>query len=155
MPNKSATDVIKKLNPKNISGTIPQALDLIKSLRDSVGNPKMVDAVGLINLIGMLKHVQNTFSSQPKKEISILQRLIEILKKMKVNNIPSETIVKIGLELLGYNPIESENVNYADCEAIASAVKSNKEINQLIYDAAERVDNSLQYFKQIIEILNA
>lgn len=155
MPNKSTTDLIKKLNPKNISGTIPQALDLIRSLRDSKGNPKMVDAVGLMNLIGMLKHVQNTFSQAPKKNTDILQLLINILKKMKINNIDQDTIVAVGLELLGYQPFSvSEEISYNNVVFIADAIKSNAEIKQLIYDAEEIVNNSLEYIKKIIDIKN-
>lgn len=70
LSKKSATDQIKKLNPKNVSGTIPQALDLIKQLKN-VGpgqNPKMPDAVGQQNLMGMLSFISQLFNQNKKQQ---------------------------------------------------------------------------------------
>lgn len=64
MPNlRSATDFIRDVNPKNVSGTIKQALEIHKEM-DKVNqfmNPKMFELVGKDNLIGMLRQVQNQF----------------------------------------------------------------------------------------------
>lgn len=68
MSRKSATETIKKLNPQNISGTVPQALDLIKSLKEVKGNPKMIEAVGIKNLQGMLKHLMELFKKPKNKQ---------------------------------------------------------------------------------------
>lgn len=71
MSRKSATDTIKRLNPKNISGTIPQALDLIQNLEKiKFGqNPKIFNAVGASQLMGMLKFIQSVFKkNKPTKD---------------------------------------------------------------------------------------
>jgi hypothetical protein len=64
MPDlRSAMDFIKQVNPKNVSGVIPQALEIqteMKKVTD-VMNPKMFEMVGLQNLIGALRHIQNQF----------------------------------------------------------------------------------------------
>jgi len=65
---KSATQFIKGLNPKNLSGAIPQALDMILELKKVKGglNPKMIQSVGPQNLFGALQFIQKIFD--PKKK---------------------------------------------------------------------------------------
>lgn len=76
MSKKSATDTIKQLNPQNKSGAIPQALDLIKQLK-TVGpnqNPKMPDAVGQQNLMGMLQFISQLFGQNKQQNQSNTQQ---------------------------------------------------------------------------------
>ncbi len=70
MDLKNASKAIKSLNPKNISGTIPQAHDLVEALKKVTGkdNPKMPQAVNPQALQGMMKHVQSMFSQKKKKK---------------------------------------------------------------------------------------
>lgn len=107
MPNikQSATDFIKKHNPQNKSGTVPQALELIQNLREIPKlnlNPKMIDAVGPKPLMQLLQFIQQNFfkeiidklkekkkkgevlseqQEQDKKDIENDQKLIEELEK--------------------------------------------------------------------------
>ena len=78
MTKKSATEYIKKVNPKNVSGTIPQALDLIENLKKVKKdmNPRMVSAVGGSQLMGMLKHINSLFKKK-KKPVTVIQEALE------------------------------------------------------------------------------
>lgn len=69
MSKKSATDTIKSLNPKNVSGTIPQALDLVKQLKNvkPTDNPKMPQAVGAGNLSSMLSFISQLFNQNKRQ----------------------------------------------------------------------------------------
>lgn len=146
MSKKSATDTIKKLNPKNISGTIPQALDLIRSLRDSKGNPTMAQAVGLANLIGMLKFVSSKFNKAPPVQKNILDEIIRILKKIRPINIPEDVMVNIGLELLGFNELNI-SINYPTdkLNLIADTIKGSQEIKNLLSDSADRITLAIEH----------
>ena len=78
MAKRSATETIKSLNPKNVSGTIPQGLDMIKQLQQVKGNPKMIEAVGMQNLQGMFQFLQQLFVDKKKpKEKKTQQELDE------------------------------------------------------------------------------
>jgi hypothetical protein len=68
MSKKSSTDTIKSLSPKNVSGSLKDALDAIQNLKKSKGNPKMVDAVGAGPLGGILQQVSQMFSKQSKNQ---------------------------------------------------------------------------------------
>lgn len=88
MSKKSAVDTLIKLNPKNVSAVIPQATALIKNLKQIQGNPKMFDAVGPKQLLGMLKHIMDTFKIDPKKILSdaekeLLKQQNSMLEKLK------------------------------------------------------------------------
>lgn len=69
MSKKDASKYIKKLSPKNVSGSIPQALDMVEQLKKVKKdmNPRMVQAVGGQNLMGMLKHIQGMFKKKKKQ----------------------------------------------------------------------------------------
>jgi len=83
----SANEFIKKVNPQNVSGVVKSALDLISNLKQSQGNPTMVDAVGASPLASMMSQVAADFA-QPSihddKEArkKHLQEQIDALKKM-------------------------------------------------------------------------
>lgn len=70
MSKKSASEFVKKHFPNNASGSVPQALDMIKQLKsiDGMINPKMPSAVGAGNLVAMLKHIQKLFNPPEKKK---------------------------------------------------------------------------------------
>lgn len=86
MSKKSAVDTIKKLNPKNVSGVIPQALDMMQNLKKIKDNPFMIDAVGPQQLMGAMKHIQKLFEkkksgnqSNTAEEQAVIDR-IEMIK---------------------------------------------------------------------------
>lgn len=153
MSKKSATDTIKKLNPKNISGTIPQALDLIRSLRDSKGNPTMAQAVGLMNLIGMLKFVSKKFNKAPAVQQNILDQIIRILKKIRPSNIPEPDMVNVGLELLGFNELNIV-INYPTekVSLIADTIKGSEEIKNILNDTEDRITLSIEHITTIKQV---
>lgn len=89
MSKKSATDFTKAKTPDNVSGSIKKALDLVKSLRESSGNPTMEQAVGAGNLASMMSEVAQAFSNPPnqnntakKKRIEEIKAELERLRKM-------------------------------------------------------------------------
>lgn len=65
---KSATSFIKGLNPQNISGAIPSALDMVMNLKKVKGNmnPRMPASVGPQELMQALTFIQKIFD--PKKQ---------------------------------------------------------------------------------------
>ena len=88
MSKKSCTDTLKKLNPGNISGAIPQALDLIKNLKQITGNPKMFLAVGPQQLLGMFQHLAELFKIDPKKILTDAEKAAQdaqakLMEKLK------------------------------------------------------------------------
>lgn len=85
MSLKSATDRIKQLNPKNISGTIPQALDLIQNLQKSKGNPAMIDAVGIGPLLSMLQFVSQKFSNLNQIKDDLLELIKALVELVRIN----------------------------------------------------------------------
>lgn len=70
MSRKSVVDTVKKLNPKNVSGKIPEALNIMQNLKKVTGNPRMVQAVGAKELMSTLKHIQNLFKKKKKSNNS-------------------------------------------------------------------------------------
>ena len=83
MSKISATDKIKQLNPGNKSGVMPQALDMIKNLKQIQGNPKMFESVGKDLLSGLISHLLQTFKVDPQKILSELEKkAIEEQKKL-------------------------------------------------------------------------
>lgn len=92
MTLKSASETIKKLNPKNISGTIPQALDMVKQLQQVKGNPKMIESIGGENLMAAFKHILELFTNKKKKqsektpeELAEEQALVDQIKKLETD----------------------------------------------------------------------
>lgn len=87
---KSATKALKEVNPKNISGTIPQALEMVKELQEKAkkGNPKMVESVGIQNLVGALKFIKDKFHPPSKKkdeqEEEIVARVEELINSLQL-----------------------------------------------------------------------
>lgn len=86
MSKKSVVDTIKKLSPKNVSGSIPQALDMLQNLKKVKGNPLMIDSVGPQFLMGAMKHIQKLFEkkksgnqSNTAEEQAVIDR-IEMIK---------------------------------------------------------------------------
>ena len=73
MSRKSATQTIKKLNPKNISGSVPKALDMLTELKKIKDNPTIIKALGAANIMSTLKHIQALFKTAKKKNESQTQ----------------------------------------------------------------------------------
>ncbi len=71
MSKKSATDYIKSKTPKNASGAIKKALDLIQKLDKVQGNPSVQEAVGAGNMASVAAEVASAFGNpqnQDKKD---------------------------------------------------------------------------------------
>lgn len=132
---KSATDTIKKLSPKNVSGTIPQALDLIQELKKVKGNPKMVDAVGQQNLMKMLQFLSNIFNNNSSNNVnskSILD-LLDLNLLSQLTGLPVAQIETIVKEILGLIPGKlSFEITSSQINIIANAILSLPNIDQLL-----------------------
>lgn len=100
MSMKSATDRIKQLNPKNISGTIPQALDLIQNLQKSKGNPPMIQAVGVGPLMAMLQFVANKFSNLKQIRDDLLELIKALVELVRINMLQRSPEVEAQIEVI-------------------------------------------------------
>jgi len=74
-PRKNVNSYIKEKTPKNVSGSIKKALDLIENLKKSQGNPKMEDAVGAGALANMLAQVAQDFAGTDQSCSELAQQL--------------------------------------------------------------------------------
>jgi hypothetical protein len=78
-PRKDSNAYIQEKTAQNASGSVKKALDLLKSLKQSSGNPKMEDAVGAGNLADMLSQVAQDFAGtaqtcdEMQQQLNVLQ----------------------------------------------------------------------------------
>lgn len=105
MPNlRSAMDFIKEVNPKNVSGVIPQALEIQSEMKKvtQMMNPKMFELVGLQNLVGMLRQVQNQFH--------LTAIINELIKKAQLGGPNARKMMDIANSLTRNISIAASNI---------------------------------------------
>lgn len=127
MSRKSATDYIKKLSSNNVSGSIPQALDLIQQLKKAKGNPRMQNAVGASNLAGMMQHVAQQFAPQPQTfEEDFVTKVLKALNLLKLSvdtRLSQEQVKNVVRELLGADPLaQTMKINDSQLTTISTAI---------------------------------
>jgi DNA repair exonuclease SbcCD ATPase subunit len=124
MSRKSATDFTKSKTPDNVSGSIKKALDLVKSLRESQGNPTMEQAVGAGNLGSMMAEVAQAFSNpNNQKNEDKKKRRDEILAEL-------ERLRQMLQDLLDIEP-QTEELIKSENEIRAAISKLEDELEQL------------------------
>lgn len=155
MSKNSATDTIKKLNPKNISGAVPQALDLVKNLKNIKGNPLMALAVGPDQLIGMFKSILQNFN-MININIDMINNATQILKGIAPSlNLPADLVTNAGLELMGARQINSLlNMPMSQINMISDAIKLNPQLGNIlpIGDIQSKIEFSLEQITNINRI---
>lgn len=150
MSKKSSTDRIKGLNPKNVSGTVPQGLDLIQQLQKVQGNPNMIQAVGLQNLMGMLQFVAQKFSQNQVKDVLTLDKILNAMDIQSLG-IERNEFVRLAKELLGVLNFDLVLKSpLAKLESINTLLVNNPDIPQVMPNRLEVLNITMTQLRKIL-----
>lgn len=155
MSKTVASETIKQFNPKNISGILPQALDLQKTLKESKGNPKMVDSVGLENLMAAFKSLMALFAVKSVIPPTLTPLdIIAILKKIPLIPPLDATLQLAALkELIGLDEINKLlTLSVAEINSLTDALIATIELSVLVKNFEAEVRNISGHVINMIQI---
>lgn len=156
MSRKNATDFIKKRNPKNISGTVKKALDMIQELQKIKGmmNPTMPESVGASNLAEAMAQVAKDFSAPQEPTDAKMLTLEAILRRLGPRyGLLVDDVIEFGKEIFGYldyNLVLSVPMDTLD--RLSNDIRGLTEIETIITGYQIILDNTVDYIKQIRDI---
>lgn len=149
MSRKSATDTIKALSSGNISGVIPQSLDLIKTLKKVKGNPKLQLAIGAGNLLGMQMHILQLFGS-PNLPLNIVQSALgslNIPQLSQLTGLANADVSQIAKEFLGASPFNMVlNTSITNLFHISDSILGLNEVDSI---ARNQINNAIEELTRI------
>ena len=138
----SATKFIKDLNPKNKSGAIPQALDLLTNLKNSQGNSKMIDSVGPAVLMQAVSFLAKLFS-QKKGLLKLSQQVLSHVAGLSKEELAGH--VRANLSVLSQAVLDKYKINantIFEQLPIETLEVVNAEINTVILAIIQEAKNN-------------
>jgi hypothetical protein len=156
MSRKNATAYIKKLNPKNKSGAIKEALNLLENLKKVKGmmNPNVPSAVGASNLQNAISQVAKDFAAPVDPIDQDVLTLEKILRKLGPRyGLLVDDVIKFGKEIFGYLTFDlTLSVPDDTLDRLSQDIKALTELRSLITTYETILDNSVAAIKDIRKI---
>jgi hypothetical protein len=157
MSRKNATAYIKKLNPKNKSGAIKEALNLLENLKKVKGmmNPNVPSAVGASSLQSAISQVAKDFAAPVDPVDQDVLTLEKILRKLGPRyGLLVDDVIKFGKEIFGYLTFDlTLSVPDDTLDRLSQDIRALTELRSLITTYETILDNSVASIKDIRKIV--